>query len=77
MAKKMAAGACGPRCIIMGLLSAAFAAGGVWMVIAGIMRQWSATVGFTNVWLWYFGAFILFCIGKCMKFKACATCKAM
>lgn len=69
-------GSCGPACVALGLLAAAFKAGGLWMVIEGVVRQWNALAPWTNVTLWYFGGFILWCIAcLCMK-KACPQCRA-
>jgi hypothetical protein len=76
MAKQMM-GQCGPKCIILGLLSAAFAAGGLWMIVGGIMKQWGGMMPWTNIFLWYFGGFVLFCIAKCTKMKACPMCRVM
>ncbi|HLF54236.1 MAG TPA: hypothetical protein VI612_00765 [Candidatus Nanoarchaeia archaeon] len=81
MAKKdmgmvCAPGQCGPKCIILGLLSAAFAAGGLWLVVGGIMMQMGA-VAMTNVFLWYFGGFVLWCIAKMCKMKCCGYCRMM
>jgi len=61
---------CGPTCIFMGLLSAAAAAGGLWLLVGGIVAQ---TNGFpwTTTLTWYFGGFILWCIAKWFKIKAC------
>ena len=77
MAKQTMMADCSPKCIILGLIAAAFAAAGLWMVIGGIMKQWSGMMPWSNVWLWYFGGLILFAIGKCCKMKACAMCRAM
>ncbi len=77
MAKKDMMEGCGPKCIILGLLAAAFAAAGLWMVIGGIMKQWSGMMPWTNVWLWYFGGLILVMISKGCKFKTCMMCKSM
>lgn len=83
MAKKMdmsmtcAPGKCGPSCIIAGLFSAAFAAGGLWMIVGAIMKQWNMMAPTSNVFLWYFGGLILICISKCIKMKACGMCRAV
>jgi hypothetical protein len=65
---------CGPKCIVMGLLAAAFAAGGLWMIVAAVLKQ-SSLMPTSNVLLWYFGGFVLWCIAKCMKMKACPMCR--
>ena len=68
-------GQCGPKCIVMGLIAAAFAAGGLWMAVGAIMKQWSGMIPWSNIFLWYFGAFILFSIGRMMKMKCCGFCR--
>ncbi len=74
MAKDMSM-QCGPKCIVLGLIAAAFAAGGLWMIVAAIMKQWAGMMPWTNIFLWYFGGFILFSIGKMMKMKCCNFCR--
>ena len=82
MAKKMmksdamvcAPGACGPKCIVMGLVSAAFAAGGLWMIVSAVLKQMSGMMPTSNVFLWYFGGLVLWCIAKMCKMKACSYC---
>ena len=84
MAKKMAMdmsmmcppSQCGPKCLILGLIAAVLAAGGLWMLVGGVMMQWSG-LPWTNVLLWYVGGFLLWCIAKCAKMKACPMCKGM
>ncbi len=77
MARKDMMEGCGPKCIMLGLLAAAFAAAGFWMVIGGIMKQWSGMAPMSNVFLWYFGGLILVMISKGCKFKSCSMCKSM
>ena len=67
-------GQCGPRCIVMGLLAAVFAAAGLWMLVGGVMKQLSGLVPWTNIFLWYLGGFVLWCIAKVCKKKACGEC---
>ena len=69
MAKNM----CGPKCLIMKLLAIILMALGLWVGITGIMMQ-LAMMPFTRVILWYLGGFLLFCIAKHFKMKACGTC---
>ncbi len=66
-------GSCGPKCIIMGLLSAAFAGVGLLLLVGGVLKQMEM-MPWTNTWLWYFGGFVLWCIAKCCKRKACPMC---
>jgi len=68
-------GQCGPKCIIMGLIAAAFGAGGLWMIIAAIIKQWSGMMPTSNVFLWYFGGLILIAIAKMCKMKGCGFCR--
>ena len=68
-------GTCGPRCIILGLISAAFASAGLWLIVGAILKQASAIMPWTNVFTWYFGGFILFGVAKCLKMKACGMCR--
>jgi len=75
MAKDMS-GQCGPKCIILGLISAALAAGGLWAIVGGVMKQWGG-MPWTAAFLWYFGGLVLWCIAKCVKMKACPVCKAV
>ncbi len=77
MSMTCAPGQCGPKCIIMGLIAAAFAAGGLWMLVGAVMKQWSGMMPWTNIFLWYFGGLILVCISKCIKMKACGMCRQM
>ncbi len=74
MAKDMTA-QCSPKCIVLGLVAAAFAAGGLWMIVAAVMKQMAGMMPTTNVFLWYFGGFILFAIAKMMKMKCCNFCR--
>ena len=66
---------CGAKCLIMGLVAAALAAGGLWMVVAGVLKQWSGMMPWTTVWLWYFGGFILVCIAKHCRKQSCMMCR--
>jgi hypothetical protein len=74
MAKDMM-GQCSPKCIVLGLVAAAFAAGGLWMVVAAIINQWNRLAPTSNIFLWYFGGFVLFAIAKMMKMKCCNFCR--
>jgi len=68
-------GPCGPRCIIFGILAAAFFAAGLWTIVTGVMMQtgpMAATMGRT--FLWYLGGFVLWMVGKGFKGKACPMC---
>ncbi len=67
-------GQCGPKCIILGLLAAAFGALGLFLVVGGVVKQ-MGMMPLGNVWLWYFGGFVLWCIAKMCKMKACPMCK--
>ncbi len=71
----MAKDGCGPKCIILGLVSAAFMAGALWTIVGGIWKQWTMAAPMSNIFLWYFGGFILFCIAKCIKMKTCEMCR--
>ncbi len=71
MAKKVE---CSIKCLIMKLLAIVFGAAGLFVIVAGIMRQWSAMFPFTHVFLWYAGGMLLWCIAKYIKLKACDTC---
>ncbi|PIN74765.1 hypothetical protein COV18_06100 [Candidatus Woesearchaeota archaeon CG10_big_fil_rev_8_21_14_0_10_37_12] len=66
--------ACGPKCIILVLIAILLTAGGLWMLVAGWQMQ---TAGFvwSQVTLWYAGGFLLWCIAKCIKMKACGKCR--
>jgi len=64
---------CGPKCIIMGLLGAVFAAAGLWLVVGGILMQ-VGRMPWTSIFLWYVGGFVLWCIAKGCKMKACPQC---
>lgn len=75
MAKTMS-GQCGPKCIILGLIAAALAAGGLWLVVGGVMGQMKA-MPMSSIFLWYFGGFVLWKIAKCLKMKMCSMCQAM
>ena len=75
MAKRdmMMSGGCGPKCIVLGLIAAAFFAAGLWTLVSGFQMQ-SAGMTMGRTFLWYFGGFILWCIGKCVKRKSCGMC---
>ncbi len=68
-----ASGSCGPRCVLWGLIAVILAALGLWMLMSGIMKQWSMAP-WTTASLWYLGGFILWCLAKCSKLKACDKC---
>lgn len=84
MAKKMSMdmsmscmpGQCGPKCLVLGLIAAVLAAGGLWMLVGGIKMQW-AMMPWTNVLLWYTGGMLLWCIAKMAKMKCCGMCSRM
>ncbi len=67
-------GQCGPKCIIFGLIASAFAAGGLFLLVAGILKQ-MAMMPWTAAFWWYFGGFVLWCVAKICKMKACPTCR--
>ncbi|MBI4145806.1 hypothetical protein HY489_00540 [Candidatus Woesearchaeota archaeon] len=78
MAKKMdsmmcSTAQCGPKCLVLGVISAILAAGGLWLLVGGIKMQWSM-LPWKSVLLWYTGGFLLWCIAKCAKMKACPMC---
>jgi len=66
-------GQCGPKCIVMGLLAAAAAAFGLFLLVGGVMKQWSG-MPWSAAWTWYFGGFVLMCVKCCLKKKACMQC---
>ncbi|RMD58458.1 hypothetical protein D6825_00855 [Candidatus Woesearchaeota archaeon] len=65
---------CGPKCLLLGLISAVLMAAGLWLLVGGVMMQWSA-MSWQKVLAWYSGGFVLWCIAKCAKMKACPSCK--
>lgn len=67
-------GKCGPTCVFMSLLASVAAAFGLWLLVAGVMKQWSG-MSWTGIWTWYFGGFVLWCVAKCFKMKACGACR--
>ncbi|MBW2969500.1 hypothetical protein KY319_00045 [Candidatus Woesearchaeota archaeon] len=71
MAKKTG---CGLRCLIMKLIAILLAGAGLYVIVSGIMRQWAGMFPFTHVFLWYAGGFLLWCLAKYFKMKACDTC---
>lgn len=84
MAKKMAMkmdmmcpqSQCGPKCLLLGLIAAVLAAGGLWMLVGGARMQW-AGLPWKSVLVWYTGGFLLWYVAKCTKMKACGTCNRM
>ena len=64
---------CGPKCFLFGVIASLVAAAGLWMVVGGVMMQWSQAV-WNSVLLWYTGGMVLFCVAKCIKMKACPSC---
>ncbi len=72
------AGPCGPKCIVFGLLSAAFMAAALVVIVMGVQIQWTnMLVPYWKIGLYYFAGLILACIGKCFKMKCCGTCGRM
>ena len=67
-------GQCGPKCIVLGLVGAAAAGLGLWLVVAGFLKQ-SAGMTLTSAWMWYAGGFLVFGVAKCIKKKACGMCR--
>ena len=83
MAKKMEmmmtcppSSCCGPKCIVLGIIAALLGAAGLWMLVSGVMMQ-SQMLPWSSVLLWYTGGFLLWCIAKMAKWKACPMCKQM
>lgn len=74
MSMMCAQSSCGPRCIISGVLAAAAAAAGLWMLVAGVMMQSGGQPLLNNI-LWYAGGFLLWGVAKCIKMKACSVCR--
>ncbi len=64
---------CGPRCLFMGLVAAALAAAGLWVIVEGVLKQMNPQMPWTTIVLWYFGGFLLWCIAKICKMQ-CKAC---
>lgn len=64
---------CGPKCMISGLLAAAFMAGALWMIVTAVLKQ-TVMYSTMHVLLWYFGGFLLFAIARYIKMKSCTIC---
>lgn len=65
---------CGPKCLFLVLLAALLAAGGLSMLVMGVMQQMSRIMPLKSFLLWYAGGFVLFGLAKLSKMKACAGC---
>ena len=79
MAKMMDSGmcapaSCGPKCILLGLVHAVLASAGLFVIVGGIMKQWSGMMPWSNIVLWHTGGMILWGIAKMAKMKACPMC---
>lgn len=67
---------CGPSCIGWGLVGAGFMAGALLVLVMGIYMQWTSMLTpWWIIWAYYFGGFVLLCIGKMCKMKCCGMCK--
>jgi hypothetical protein len=71
-------GPCGPKCIVYGLLSAAFIAAALVVIVMGVHTQWTnMLIPYWKIGLYYFAGLILAMIGKCFKMKCCGMCGRM
>ena len=65
---------CGPKCLFLMLLAALLGAGGLWMIVTGILHQMAPRAPWGGIVLWYTGGFILWVLAKQCKWKACPMC---
>ena len=68
---------CGPTCLVFGVLGSAVAAFGLAWLVYGLGLQWQmAAVPWDLQVLWrYTLGFVVLCVAKCLKRKACQSCQ--
>ncbi len=80
MAKMMKVMGGGPTCkctpgglvwLVLGVIVLAL---GFWAVIKGLMLQWSGSMDWMRIAFWYAVGFLVICVGKVLKCKACPMC---
>ncbi len=75
MAKEMKC-VCGPSNFGWMILSALVCGVGLWLLVGGLMMQWSGGAMWWQVGLWYAAGALVMSISCCLKKKACSGCPA-